>query len=62
MEEYADFADMETEETNKYGFTRKVTNVDEMKKLEYESLDRQRRLQKEKYNDRKKAAIKKQQK
>ena len=31
-----------------------------MKKLEYEATERQRRLKNEKYNDRKKAALKRQ--
>lgn len=61
MEEYADFADMENgEEENVY--TRKISSglIDE-KKLEYEALDRQRRLNTAKYNERRKAAIKRQQ-
>lgn len=62
MKEYADFADMENEEGNELGLTRKITDgLFDDKKLEYEAMSRQRRLNTEKYNDRRKAAIKRQQ-
>ena len=61
MEEYADFAEMEAEEEAEEK-TRQISDgLVDMKKLEFESLDRQRRIKSMKYNERKKAAIKRQQ-
>lgn len=62
MEEYADFADMETDESDTPAFSRRITDGDvDVKKLEYDAMDRQRKLKNFKFNERKKAAIKRQQ-
>ena len=59
MSEYKSFYDEEM--AQKTGRQRSDVSVMEMKKMEYDALDRQRRLKAEKYNERKKAALKKQQ-
>ena len=52
---------MDEETAQKTGRQRSDVSAMEMKKMEYDALDRQRRLKAEKYNERKKAALKKQQ-
>ena len=56
MEEYESFHEQET--AGNVGRQRTPMTEKEAKKMEYEALGRQRRLKAEKYNERKKAALK----
>lgn len=57
MNEYESFYEEET--TEKTGRRRSDLSNMEMKKMEYDALDRQRRLKAQKFNERKKAALEK---